>query len=76
MLFRRKWRYFEDVNVMNKFLKRLNSFIVVEFVRNGGGYIKYLDIKFNDELLFDRDGVYLFEKGIEIFLNIICVVIE
>lgn len=61
---------------MNKFLKRLNSFIVVEFVRKGGGYIKYLDIKFNDELLFDRDGVYLFEKGIEIFLNIICVVIE
>lgn len=34
-----------------------------------GGYIKYPDIKPNDELLFDRDGVHLSEKGTEIFLK-------
>lgn len=40
-----------------------------------GGYIKYPDIKPNDELLFDRDGVHLSEKGTEIFLNTICAAI-
>uniref|UniRef100_A0A8W8HPW3 Uncharacterized protein n=1 Tax=Magallana gigas TaxID=29159 RepID=A0A8W8HPW3_MAGGI len=73
---RRKWRYSEDVNAMNKSLKRLNSSIAAELVRKGGGYIKYPDIKPNDELLFDRDGVHLSEKGTEIFLNTICAAIE
>lgn len=76
LLPRRKWRYSEVVNAMNKSLKRLNSSIAAELVRKGGGYIKYPDIKPNDELLFDRDGVHLSEKGTEIFLNTICAAIE
>jgi hypothetical protein len=35
LLPRRKWRYSEDVNAMNKSLKRLNSSIAAELVRKG-----------------------------------------
>eukprot|EP00105_Crassostrea_gigas_P009786 XP_011424869.1 PREDICTED: uncharacterized protein LOC105326498 isoform X2 [Crassostrea gigas] len=76
LLPRRKWRYSEDVNAMNKSLIRLKCSIAAKLVRNGGGYIEYPDIKPNDELLFDRDGVHLSEKGTEIFLNTICAAIE
>uniref|UniRef100_A0A8W8NZY2 SGNH domain-containing protein n=1 Tax=Magallana gigas TaxID=29159 RepID=A0A8W8NZY2_MAGGI len=67
VLQRRKWRYSEDVNAMNKSLKWLNSSIAAELVGNESGYIKYPDIKPNDELLFGRDGVHLSERGTEIF---------
>lgn len=39
LFLRRKWGYSEDVNTMKKSLKRLNSSIVAELVRNRGGYI-------------------------------------
>ena len=44
LLPRRQWRYSVDVKAMNKSLKRLNSSIAAEVVKNGGGYIKYQDI--------------------------------
>lgn len=76
LFLRRKWGYSEDVNTMKKSLKRLNSSIVAELVRNRGGYIKYQDFKPIDELLFGRDGVNLSKKETATFLNTICAVIE
>lgn len=76
LLPRRNWRYSENIDAMNKTVKRLNSSIAAAVVQNGGGYIKYPDINSKDALLFESDGVHLSQTGNEIFLNTICAAIE
>ena len=72
MLPRKSWWYSEDVVAMNKCVRRIAAYIV----REGGCYIKYPDLKIEDELLFEKDGVHLSEVGNDILLNTISATVE
>ena len=76
MLPRKSWWYAEDVVAMNKCVRRINSAIAAYVVREGGCYIKYPDLKIEDELLFEKDGVHLSNVGNDILLNTISAAIE
>ena len=65
---RKNWRYSRNEKAMERSRCRVNSAAATETIRSGGGYIKYMDIKYS--LLAD-DGVHLFSLGYEVFLNTI-----
>lgn len=65
---RKNWRYSRNEKAMERSRCRVNSAAATETIRSGGGYIKYMDIKYS--LLAD-DGVHLSSLGYEVFLNTI-----
>jgi len=67
---RLNWRYSNNLAVMDKCRRRLNSSIGAHITRNRGCYIRYPDIKATNQLIF-TDGVHLTKLGNAIFLNTI-----
>ncbi|XP_056021292.1 uncharacterized protein LOC125652581 [Ostrea edulis] len=66
---RKNWYSSDSIEKMNNSAKRINSSVAAYIVRNGGCYIKYLDIKLVNTNLFEADGVHISNIGNEIFLN-------
>ena len=66
---RKKWRFSDNVEGMNRARIRLNSFIAKEVLQSGGAYIKHPDLDTHASALFLSDGVHLSEVGNNIFLN-------
>ena len=67
---RLNWRYSNNLVVMNKCRRRLNSSIGAHITRNGGCYIRYPDFKATNQFI-STDGVHLTKLGNAIFLNTI-----
>ena len=67
---RLNWRYSNNLTVMDKCKRRLNSSIGAHVTRNEGCYIRYPDFKATNQFI-STDGVYLTKLGNAIFLNTI-----
>lgn len=68
---RRKWRYIDNMAIMEKSRKRLNQHAATLATGLGGAYIKYPDIKLADPSFWLDDGVHLSNTGNEIMINTI-----
>ena len=62
------WGFSTDNNAMERTRRRLNSSMGSYMFNNGGGYIRYPDIK-KTEQFFLSDGVHLTGLGNEVLLN-------
>ena len=67
---RLNWRYSNNLAVMDKCRRRLNSSNGAHINRNGGCYICYPDFKATNQFI-STDGVHLAKPGNAIFLNTI-----
>ena len=65
---RTAWRFYTDNNAMERTRRRLNSSMGAYMFKNGGGYIRYQDIKKSEQCLLSH-GVHLTGLGNEVFLN-------
>lgn len=55
---RRSWRYISDNVIANKMRTRINSCLGTDFIKNGGGYLKFPDIDQNS-IYFSSDDCHL-----------------
>jgi hypothetical protein len=67
---RLNWRYSNNLAVMDKCKRRLNSSIGAHITWNEGCYIRYPDFKATNQFI-STDGVHLTKLGNAIFLNTI-----
>lgn len=65
---RRSWRYLNITYVADKTRKRINSCLATYFIKNGGCYLHYPDLK-HDSNFFLSDDVHLSVLGYDIMLN-------
>ena len=65
---RTAWRFSTDNNAMERTRRRLNSSMGAYMFKNGGGYIRYQDIKKCEQFLLSH-GFHLTGLGNEVFLN-------
>lgn len=66
---RGKWKYCDNLSIMNETRQRLNNYAATECIRQGGYYIKYPNMKLGKEYLWDKDKVHLTDFGNEELLG-------
>lgn len=54
---------------MEDLRKRVNREVILLVMFMGGSFIKYIQFDSKDLILFYDDGVYLFKKGNDLFLE-------
>lgn len=67
---RMSWRYIPDYVIANKMRSRINSCLGAHFIKNGGAYLKFPDIRQNS-IYFSSDDCHLSSLGYEIMVNTI-----